>query len=144
MLTIATIDIASTGHHDHKMHARRCSYADRHRFHESILKKDKLKSTEPLHVINHLRRFRRWMFHAPPFLELSIIINIFFDTLIGPPRSLCEKYLVSSHEIWKCSSLSQFLDYIKRELVSDMVCQSLSLKYREYVLGANDQNLKLF
>ena len=85
----------NNGRYDNGVQVGRCSYADRHRFHEFILKKDKLRSTEPLQVMNHLRRFRRWMLHSPPFLDLTIMINIFFDTLLGPPRALCEKYLVS-------------------------------------------------
>ena len=81
--------------HDNKAESGRCSYADRHRFYESILKKNKLKSTDPLHVLNHLRRFSRWMIHSPPFLELSVKINIFFDTLIGPPPVIMREILGS-------------------------------------------------
>ena len=79
-----------------------------------------------------------------PLLDLSVKFHIFFDTLSGSCKVLCEKYLAQSHEVWRCQSLSQFLAYMKRELVSDMVGQSLGIRYREFTLRANDTNLLLF
>ena len=44
----------------------RCSYADQHRFYDTIIKKEKLASLDPLKILNHLRNFDRWMVHSPP------------------------------------------------------------------------------
>ena len=114
------------------------------KFTQIMNQKEKLSSIDPIAVLKHLQRFSRDMSICPPHLNLQAKVKILLDSLTGQAKTMTEKFYHDQSPIWYLQSMPQVYQFIRDYFVSDIVNQNLILKYRDFTLSQNDNNLKVF